>query len=197
GASNNIPLAVRLSGALDVAALRAAIGDLVARHEILRTSYPEHDGVGSQRVYAVSEPVAVPELPVLEVTEAEILEATAAVVGAGFDVTAAPPIRLRLLRLSETEHVLVCVVHHIAADGSSMLPLTADLMTAYSARVGGAAPGWEPLPLQYADFTLWQRETLGGENDPDSILARQIGFWRNRLADLPEKLDLPADRPRP
>ncbi|WP_157129611.1 condensation domain-containing protein, partial [Nocardia amamiensis] len=190
-ASNNIPLAVRLSGALDVAALRAAIGDLVARHEVLRTSYPEHDGVGSQRVHAVSEPGVVPELPVMELAEAEILEATAAVVGEGFDVTAAPPIRLRLLRLSETEHVLVCVVHHIAGDGSSMLPLTADLMTAYSARVGGAAPGWEPLPLQYADFTLWQRETLGEENDPDSILARQIGFWRNRLADLPEKLDLP------
>ncbi|WP_454197557.1 amino acid adenylation domain-containing protein, partial [Nocardia sp. Marseille-Q1738] len=196
-ASNNIPLAVRLSGALDVAALRAAIGDLVARHEVLRTSYPEHDGVGSQRVHAVSEPGAVPELPVLEVTEAEILEHTVAVAGEGFDVTVAPPIRLRLLRVSDTEHVLVCVVHHIAADGSSMIPLTADLMTAYSARVEGAAPGWEPLPLQYADYTLWQRETLGEESNPDSTLARQIGFWRDRLADLPEKLDLPADRPRP
>ncbi|WP_454197364.1 amino acid adenylation domain-containing protein [Nocardia sp. Marseille-Q1738] len=196
-ASNNIPLAVRLSGALDVAALRAAIGDLVARHEVLRTSYPEHDGVGSQRVHAVSEPGAVPELVVLEVTEAEIPEHTAAAMIEGFDVTAAPPIRLRLLRVSDTEHVLVCVVHHIAADGSSMIPLTADLMTAYSARVDGAAPGWEPLPLQYADYTLWQREMLGEEGDPDSILDRQIGFWRDRLADLPEKLDLPADRPRP
>ncbi|MEV6326078.1 amino acid adenylation domain-containing protein, partial [Nocardia sp. NPDC051787] len=197
GASNNIPLAVRLSGALDVVALRAAIGDLVARHEVLRTSYPEHDGVGSQRVHAVSELGAVPELPVLEVSEAEIPEHTAAAMIEGFDVTVAPPIRLRLLRVSDTEHVLVCVVHHIAGDGSSMLPLTADLMTAYSARVAGAAPGWEPLPLQYADYTLWQRETLGEEDDQDSILARQIGFWRDRLADLPEKLDLPADRPRP
>ncbi|MBF6301929.1 amino acid adenylation domain-containing protein, partial [Nocardia amamiensis] len=196
-ASNNIPLAVRLSGALDVAALRAAIGDLVARHEVLRTSYPEHDGVGSQRVHTVSEPGAVPELPVLEVTEAEIPEHTAAAMIEGFDVTAAPPIRLRLLRLSATEHVLVCVVHHIAADGSSMLPLTADLMTAYSARATGAAPGWEPLPLQYADYTLWQREILGDESNPDATLARQIGFWRDRLADLPEKLDLPTDRPRP
>ncbi|WP_157129568.1 condensation domain-containing protein, partial [Nocardia amamiensis] len=192
-ASNNIPLAVRLSGALDVAALRAAIGDLVARHEILRTSYPEHDGVGSQRVHTG----AVPELPVLEVTEAEIPEHTAAAMIEGFDVTVAPPIRLRLLRVSATEHVLVCVVHHIAADGSSMLPLTTDLMTAYSARATGAAPSWQPLPLQYADYTLWQRETLGDENDPDSILARQIGFWRDRLADLPEKLNLPTDRPRP
>ncbi|WP_040773995.1 non-ribosomal peptide synthetase, partial [Nocardia pneumoniae] len=196
-ASNNIPLAVRLSGALDVAALRAAIGDLVERHEVLRTSYPEHDGVGYQRVHDISEPGAVPELPVVEVSEDEVLAATVAVVGEGFDVTVAAPIRLRLLRVGDSEHVLVCVVHHIAGDGSSMLPLTADLMTAYSARVAGAVPGWEPLPLQYADFTLWQREILGGEDDPESILARQIGFWRDRLADLPEKLDLPADRPRP
>ncbi|WP_039801699.1 non-ribosomal peptide synthetase, partial [Nocardia araoensis] len=197
GASNNIPLAVRLSGQLDVDALRAAIRDLVERHEVLRTSYPEHDGTGSQRVHALSEPGAVPELPVLDVTEAEILERTVAAVVEGFDVTVAPPLRLRLLRSSETEHVLVGVVHHIAADGSSMGPLTADLMSAYSARAAGRAPAWQPLPVQYADYTLWQREMLGDESDPNSILARQIGFWRERLADLPERLDLPADRPRP
>ncbi|MGV9720312.1 amino acid adenylation domain-containing protein [Nocardia beijingensis] len=197
GASNNIPLAVRLSGQLDVDALRAAIRDLVERHEVLRTSYPEYDGAGTQRVHAISEPGAVPELTVLDVGEAEILERTVAAVVDGFDVTAAPPIRLRLLRSSETEHVLVGVVHHIAADGSSMGPLTADLMSAYSARAAGRAPDWQPLPVQYADYTLWQRETLGAESDPDSTLARQIGFWRERLADLPERLDLPADRPRP
>ncbi|WP_330231000.1 amino acid adenylation domain-containing protein [Nocardia sp. NBC_00508] len=196
-ASNNIPLAVRLSGELDVAALRAAIRDLVARHEVLRTSYPEHDGVGGQRVHAVSEPGAVPELLVVEVAESEIPDRVVAIAGEGFDVTGAPPIRLRLLRCSDTEHVLVCVVHHIAGDGSSMLPLTADLMTAYSTRVDGAAPTWEPLPVQYADYTLWQRDMLGDEQDPNSILARQIGFWRDRLADVPEKLDLPADRARP
>ncbi|MFR9769176.1 amino acid adenylation domain-containing protein [Nocardia sp. SC052] len=196
-ASNNIPLAVRLSGQLDVDALRAAIRDLVERHEVLRTSYPERDGTGSQRVHALSEPGAVPELPVLDVAEAEVLEHTVAAVVEGFDVTAAPPLRLRLLRSSESEHVLVGVVHHIAADGSSMGPLTADLMSAYSARTEGHAPAWQPLPLQYADYTLWQREMLGAESDPDSTLARQLGFWRQRLADLPERLDLPADRPRP
>ncbi|WP_043732355.1 non-ribosomal peptide synthetase, partial [Nocardia asiatica] len=196
-AGHNIPLAVRLSGRLDLDALRAAIRDLVERHEVLRTSYPEHDGMGSQRVHAISDPAAVPQLPVLDVTEAEIPECTVAAVLEGFDVTAAPPIRLRLLRSNETEHVLVAVIHHIAADGSSMGPLTADLMTAYSARADGRAPSWEPLPVQYADYTLWQRAMLGEENDPTSILARQIGFWRERLADLPQRLDLPADRPRP
>ncbi|WP_425296241.1 amino acid adenylation domain-containing protein [Nocardia asiatica] len=196
-AGHNIPLAVRLSGRLDLDALRAAIRDLVERHEVLRTSYPEHDGMGSQRVHAISDPAAVPQLPVLDVTEAEIPECTVAAVLEGFDVTAAPPIRLRLLRSNETEHVLVAVIHHIAADGSSMGPLTADLMTAYSARADGRAPSWEPLPVQYADYTLWQRAMLGEESDPTSILARQIGFWRERLADLPQRLDLPADRPRP
>ncbi|MGY2092202.1 amino acid adenylation domain-containing protein [Nocardia gipuzkoensis] len=196
-ASNNIPLAVRLSGPLDVRALRAAVRDLVERHEVLRTSYPECDGTGTQRVHAMSDPAAIPELPVLDVTEAEIPERTVATVVEGFDVTAAPPIRLRLLRSNETEHVLVAVVHHIAADGSSMGPLTADLMTAYSARAAGCAPSWAPLPVQYADYTLWQREMLGEESDSTSTLARQIGFWRERLADLPQRLDLPADRPRP
>ncbi|MEU1994414.1 amino acid adenylation domain-containing protein [Nocardia gamkensis] len=197
GASNNIPLAVRLSGQLDVDALRAAIRDLVQRHEVLRTSYPEHEGMGSQRVHPMTDPVAVPELPVLDVVEAEIPERTVAAVVEGFDVTAAPPIRLRLLRSNETEHVLVGVVHHIAADGSSMGPLTADLMTAYSARAAGRAPAWTPLPVQYADYTLWQREMLGAESDPDALFARQLKFWRERLAELPPRLDLPADRPRP
>ncbi|MEU2037101.1 amino acid adenylation domain-containing protein [Nocardia niwae] len=197
GASNNIPLAVRLSGRLDVDAMRAAIRDVVERHEVLRTSYPEHEGTGTQRVHALSEPGAVPELQVLDVTEAEVLERTVATVVEGFDVTTAPPVRLRLLRSSETEHVLVGVVQHIAADGSSMGPLTADLMNAYSARAAGRAPAWNPLPFQYADYTLWQRDMLGEENDPGSRFARQLGFWRERLADLPERLDLPADRPRP
>ncbi|MEU7633757.1 amino acid adenylation domain-containing protein [Nocardia sp. NPDC049220] len=196
-ANNNIPLAIRLSGQLDVDALRAAIRDLVGRHEVLRTSYPEYDGAGSQRVHSISDPDAVPELPVLDVTASELPARAVAAAIEGFDVTAAPPIRLHLLRSSETEHVLVCVVHHIAGDGSSMSPLSRDLMAAYSARVNGSAPTWKPLPLHYADYTLWQREMLGDEQDPSSLLARQIRFWRERLADLPERLDLPADRPRP
>ncbi|MBF6166035.1 amino acid adenylation domain-containing protein [Streptomyces gardneri] len=196
-ATDNIPLVVRLRGRLHVAALRAAIDDLVERHEVLRTSYPEHDGSGSQRVHAISDPLAVRELTVWEIGEAEIPQNTLSAISESFDVTVAPPLRVRLLRLNDSDHVLVCVVHHIAGDGSSMGPLTRDLMTAYAARAAGAAPGWAALPLQYADYTLWQREMLGDETDPDSILARQIGYWRQRLADLPERLDLPADRPRP
>ncbi len=196
-AVNNMPIAVRLSGALDVDALRVAVIDLVARHEVLRTMYPPVDGVGTQLVLPLSDPRAVPTLAADDATEDAIATLVAETVGAGFDVTVAPPLRLRLLRLSATEHVLVCVMHHIAGDGVSMGPLTRDLMTAYVQRSAGNAPGWPELAVQYADFTLWQRAVLGTEDDPESILTQQIDFWRTQLAGVPDQLELPTDRPRP
>ncbi|MCP2295731.1 amino acid adenylation domain-containing protein [Nocardia amikacinitolerans] len=196
-AINNIPLAVRLSGAVDLAALRAAAVDLVERHEVLRTRYPEVDGEGFQEVLAVSDPVAAPDISVIDCAENELSARIAAAVVAGFDVTAAPPVRLRVLRLDDTEYVLVCVIHHIAGDGASLVPLTRDLMTAYASRTNGVAPQWNPLGIQYADFALWQREALGSESDESSLLARQIAYWRDELAGVPEQLDLPSDRVRP
>ncbi|WP_280239932.1 amino acid adenylation domain-containing protein, partial [Nocardia abscessus] len=194
---NNIPVAVRLSGRLDVAALRAAVGDLAERHEVLRTVYPDLDGEGRQVVLPVADPRAVPEVVVERAQESEVPALVAAAVGEGFDVTVASPVRVRLLEVNRTEHVLVCVVHHIAGDGFSMGPLTRDLMSAYVDRLGGGAPEWPALEVQYADFALWQREVLGDEDDPESVLAQQIAFWRSGLAGLPEQLELPADRPRP
>ncbi len=196
-AVNNMPIAVRLSGALDVDALRVAVTDLVARHEVLRTMYPPVDGVGTQLVLPLSDPRAVPALAADDAGEDTIPALVTETVGAGFDVTVAPPLRLRLLRLSATEHVLVCVMHHIAGDGVSMGPLTRDLMTAYVQRSAGNAPGWPELAVQYADFTLWQRAVLGTEDDPESILTQQIDFWRTQLAGVPDQLELPIDRPRP
>ncbi|MGA9873233.1 MAG: condensation domain-containing protein, partial [Rhodococcus sp. (in: high G+C Gram-positive bacteria)] len=107
------------------------------------------------------------------------------------------PVRLRLLEVSGTEHVLVVVAHHIAADGFSMVPLTRDVVTAYAARSDGRTPGWAPLEVQYADFSLWQRSVLGSENDPESLISAQETFWKTTLADLPDQLDLPSDRRRP
>uniref|UniRef100_UPI00374255BC amino acid adenylation domain-containing protein n=2 Tax=Nocardia TaxID=1817 RepID=UPI00374255BC len=195
--ANNIPLPVRLSGELDVAAMRAAVADLVGRHEVLRTIYPEVDGDAVQLVLPVGDPRAVPQVELVDATPEQLPGLIAEQAVAGFDVAVAPPVRVRLFRLGADEHVLLCVVHHIAADGFSMAPLTRDLIAAYSDRLRGSAPAWHQLPVQYADFTLWQRATLGAESDPDSLLAQQISFWRDELAGLPEQLDLPADRPRP
>jgi len=106
-------------------------------------------------------------------------------------------VRLRLWRLDDDTHILAVVVHHIAADGSSMAPLARDLMLAYTARTTGTAPDRAPLPVQYADYALWQRRLLGDPDDPASLAATQLQFWRDTLADAPELLPLPTDRPRP
>ncbi|WP_157050956.1 non-ribosomal peptide synthetase, partial [Rhodococcus sp. RD6.2] len=194
-AAYNIPAAIRLSGDLDVSALQAAVADVVARHEVLRTVYPEFEGIGCQVVLDEFVLDLTPE----SVAAAEVPGRVLGVVGAGFDVASQVPMRAVLLRVDgdEREHVLVVVVHHIASDGFSMAPLTRDLMVAYGARHAGVAPGWDPLPVQYVDYTLWQREVLGSEDDPESLISRQLGFWTQALADLPEVLELPTDRPRP
>ncbi|WP_433606607.1 non-ribosomal peptide synthase/polyketide synthase [Prescottella agglutinans] len=194
-AVNNIVVAIRLSGALDVDALRGAVADVVERHEALRTVFPEHDGAAHQVILPADR--AVVDLGPAPVAESDIAAAVTETISRGFDVTAEVPLRVRLLEVSPTEHVLVVVVHHISADGFSMGPLTRDIVTAYAARSAGAAPTWAPLAVQYADFALWQREVLGSEDDPESLIARQVDYWRGALADLPDRLDLPADRPRP
>ncbi|MGV9950031.1 amino acid adenylation domain-containing protein, partial [Rhodococcus aetherivorans] len=191
----NIPVAIRLTGELDVAALEAAVRDLVARHEVLRTVYPEIDGVAVQRILDPGD-LAVQLRPV-HVDESDQAAVLAETVSAGFDVTQEVPIRVRLLEVGASDHVLIVVVHHIAADGFSMGPLARDVVAAYAARVRDAEPGWEPLQVQYADYALWQREILGDESDPTSLLSQQLTYWRERLAGAPELLDLPTDRPRP
>ncbi|MEU0501740.1 amino acid adenylation domain-containing protein [Nocardia sp. NPDC005998] len=190
----NVPVAVRLSGALDIDALRLAVTDVVTRHEVLRTVYPARDGIAHQVILPVGQAVA--DLAPEDVTAGELRERITELVGTGFDVTAEAPVRIALLRC-DGDHVLVVVAHHISADGWSMGPLTRDLMLAYVARGGGSAPAWTPLPVQYADFAIWQRAVLGSESDPDSLAGQQVSYWRQALAELPDELNLPADRIRP
>ncbi|MDV8129217.1 MULTISPECIES: non-ribosomal peptide synthetase, partial [unclassified Rhodococcus (in: high G+C Gram-positive bacteria)] len=194
-AVDHIPVALRLSGALDVDALQGALEDLIERHEILRTVYPEVDGVGYQRLVDIA--AVVPNLTPIQVDESAIVERVTDFVTPGFDVTTEVPIRAALFQLAADEFVLVFVVHHISGDGFSMGPLTKDIVTSYVSRTQGIAHDLAPLPVQFADFALWQREVLGSEDDPDSLITRQVDYWRHALAGIPDQLDLPSDRPRP
>ncbi|WP_280185550.1 amino acid adenylation domain-containing protein [Nocardia gipuzkoensis] len=191
----NIAFVIRVAGELDVPALREALTDVVRRHEVLRTVFPE-DADGPQQVVLPVER-ALPELAVTDIDDSGAKAALEALAHSGFDLTTQTPVRLSLLRTAPGRHLLGVVVHHIAADGWSLGPLTRDLAAAYAARHEGDAPSWTPLPVQYADFGLWQRACLGSETDPDSAAATQLAYWRTALADIPDQLPLPYDRPRP
>ncbi|MEY9872695.1 nonribosomal peptide synthetase DhbF [Streptacidiphilus sp. MAP12-33] len=191
----NLPYALRLRGPLDPAALRAALGDLLERHEALRTVYYEHDGRPYQRVLTADQ-AGLPWAQ-SQVAEDGLRALIDADCRAGFRLETEIPIRARLCTVGPEDHVLLLVMHHIASDGWSLAPLVRDLAAAYARRVQGMAPDWEPLPVQYADYTLWQQELLGDVEDPDSLMARQLDHWRTALAGLPEELRLPADRSRP
>ncbi|MFJ3306940.1 amino acid adenylation domain-containing protein, partial [Streptomyces sp. NPDC086549] len=194
-ATYHMPLALRLTGTLDRQALREALADVVARHESLRTVFPAEGGVPYQHVLTPAQ--ARPDLPVTDTDEADLPGRLAASARRGFALDTEPPLRAELFALAPEEHVLLTVVHHIAGDGWSMGPLSRDLATAYAARCQDEEPAWSPLPVQYCDYTLWQRELLGEASDPDSRFAAQLDYWKDALAGLPEQVTLPADRPRP
>jgi non-ribosomal peptide synthetase component F len=249
-ATYNSPIALRLTGTLDQAALAAALRDVVGRHEALRTVVTiGGDGEPVQRVLAAdalaweldvvpvtglapdatladlgltdiddlpwdrgvlpvdpaapgavpadrSEPETEPGPPA-GVDARSLAAAVTACAAHAFDLATEIPIKARLFASDRGEHVLVLVVHHIASDGWSLGVLAEDVSTAYVARQAGRAPRWAALPVQYADYALWQRALLGDGSDPDSLMARQTAHWRAVLAGAPEELALPFDRPRP
>ncbi|MDK9501460.1 amino acid adenylation domain-containing protein, partial [Streptomyces katrae] len=198
-ATYNLPLVLRLSGPLDLPALHRALHDMTARHEALRTLIGEDaDGVPYQQVLP-AETVEVP-LPVVACGPGEPQTAEAAVARAVshiFDLAADLPLRATLLRLGPAEHRLVLVLHHIAGDGESIPPLMRDLGAAYEARLAGRDPGLPAPAVRYTDYAGWQRDLLGDEADPLSLMARQSAYWRTELEGLPQPIALPTDRPRP
>jgi amino acid adenylation domain-containing protein len=191
----NISVARRLEGALDAAALERALGEIVRRHEVLRTTFRE---VGGSPVQVIAPfggfTLRVDDLSGLAGAdrEAEVGRRATDEAAAPFDLTAGPLFRARVLRLDGEEHVLLLSVHHAVSDGWSMGVLFRELSALYEAyREGGESPLPE-LPVQYADYAIWQREQLRGE-----ALERRLSYWRERLAGAPELLELPTDHPRP
>ncbi|MFD1115794.1 amino acid adenylation domain-containing protein, partial [Sphaerisporangium aureirubrum] len=193
-AAYNVPIVLNLTGPLNIPALQAALADLADRHEPLRTIYPHIDGTPHQQI--LTGPSAHPHLR-QDRRGLDLGVVLAGVAGEGFDLARELPWRAELVVVGEGEYVLVMVVHHIAVDGWSKGVLARDLRVAYGARCRGEAPEWEPLPVRYADYAVWQREVLGEADDPASLLSGQLAFWRDALAGMPDQLALPADRSRP
>ncbi|WP_135451335.1 non-ribosomal peptide synthetase, partial [Mycobacterium sp. DL99] len=197
-ATYNMPTAYRISGALNIEALSAALDDVIARHESLRTIFPDIDGVPFQQVLPAQAGMwrrggaAVVSLP-----ESGVISELTALAGYRFELATEIPIRAQIYSVGTERYVVGIVVHHIAFDGWSLAPMVRDVGVAYASRCAGAEPDWAPLPVQYVDYTLWQQEWLGAESDPDSVIAEQLRYWQHELAELPEVVSLPTDRARP
>ncbi|MCB9417790.1 MAG: amino acid adenylation domain-containing protein, partial [Mycolicibacterium sp.] len=183
---------------LNVAALGAALVDVVGRHESLRTVFVATEGV-PQQVVLPSERAEV-GWDVVDATgwpPEKVTEAVESAAAHRFDLATEIPLRATLFRLGGDEHLMVGVMHHIAGDGGSIAPLVRDLGVAYAARHAGQAPAWTELALQYVDYALWQRARFGELDDAGSAIAGQLGYWEQALAGMPERLILPTDRPYP
>jgi amino acid adenylation domain-containing protein len=203
-AAYNVPLAVGLLGKLDVPALTAAVAALVRRHETLRTTFHEVAGEPRQVIAPApppahqAEPSTASALPLVDLgalgagAEQAALTLAADEARRPFDLARGPLFRPRLLRIGERRHLWLGTLHHVVADGWSLGILMRELRAAYGALVGRREPRLPALPVQYADYAAWQRQWLAGE-----VLAAAIGYWRERLAGLPARLELPTDRPRP
>lgn len=191
----NMTLNLRLTGPLQVAALERSLGEVIRRHEVLRTTFPIVDGQVVQKIW----PAPTFTLPVLDLQEyppgeqeSQVQRLAQAEAQRSFDLTNSPLLRATLLRLSEQQHVLLLTMHHIITDGWSLGVLVQELSTLYDAYSQGQPSPLPPLPLQYADFALWQRQWMQGE-----VLEAELNYWKQQLAGAPPVLNLPTDRPRP
>lgn len=194
GSAYTMPMALRLQGPLDADALERSLRELVCRHESLRTVFTTRDGQLAQVVGAPDLRLPRRDLTALppDVRAKEARRLAAEDAESAFDLAQGPVFRATLLCLSEQEHVLLLNVHHIVSDGWSMGVLVRELATLYDAFRQGLPSPLPELPIQYADFAIWQRDWLAGE-----AMAEQLAYWRRQLADLPPTAGLPQDWPRP
>jgi hypothetical protein len=184
----NVPIAYRVQGKLNLAALEQSINTIIKRHDTLRTRFQTVDGELKQ---VVANDVAL-KVEVAEPTESEMQRLASEEGRAAFDLTAGLLLRAKVLRLSEAEHLLLLTFHHIAIDGWSIGIFLDELSRCYEAFASGVKPELAPLPLQYADYAVWQRERLAGP-----LLEQQLQYWREQLAGAPQELCLPTDHARP
>jgi amino acid adenylation domain-containing protein len=195
GSAYNIPVPVRLTGALDAAALERALGEVVRRHEALRTTFRQAGDAPVQVIAPFAGlALATGDLRGMaaDAREAEMRRRAAQDAARPFDLAAGPLFRASLLRLADDEHVLLICMHHAVGDGWSTGVLFRELSALYAAFAAGQPSPLAELPVQYADFAVWQREHLQGQ-----ALDRQLGWWKEQLAGAPALLELPTDRPRP
>lgn len=190
----NLPLALRLSGPVDVQTVEAALLDLVDHHQMLRTVFTEVQGVPSQRVLAAGE--VAPRVLVEATTEADLAEDLAVASRRPFDLTREIPLHCQLFEIGPADHVLLMNVHHIAVDQWSLELLTRDFSLAYSNRHRGVRHVFSPLPLQYVDYCAWQHRCFGTDADPQAAETAQLAYWRKALASMPSALRLPTTRAR-
>ncbi|RMF30995.1 MAG: non-ribosomal peptide synthetase, partial [Chloroflexi bacterium] len=191
----NLPLAVRLSGRLDVEALERSLSEIVRRHEVLRTTFAS---VGGKPRQVIAPPKPLP-LPLVDLTglpearrEAEVQRLAQEEARRPFDLAHGPLLRVQLLKLDDEEHVVLVTMHHIVSDGWSMGVFVREIAALYAAFAAGEPSPLPELPIQYADFAAWQRKWLQGET-----LEKQLAYWKEQLSGSPPVLELPTDRPRP
>jgi mycobactin peptide synthetase MbtE len=186
----SMPFALRFTGRLDIAALTEALNDVVARHESLRTNFAEHEGVP----YHIVHPTLRVELPIHQVGEERLDETVAQLRRHVFTPESGPLIKASLLTLGPDAHVLVVLVHHIVSDHASLGVLFEDLIAAYRARLASEAPRWSPLPVQFADYALWQRDAFDAGSEWGQA---ELAYWRDALAELPDEISVAPDHSRP
>jgi amino acid adenylation domain-containing protein len=212
----NLPVAMRLEGQFDARALRQSLAEIVRRHEVLRTTFRTVDGDPVLFMAGPETADGIAGLPVSDLTalsvdqrEARARAVVETEVTAPFDLAEGPLVRGRIIRFAPDDHLILLNMHHIVSDGWSLGALTRELVALYAAFTAGAALPLRPLPVQYADYALWQRSFLQGQS-PEALLAgaapdldavtplrQQLDYWKQELAGLPDLLELPLDRPRP